>query len=77
VLRPFVPAEEEPEFATDCTRAQRIADRVLALKPVDVVEEIGGILASLREYHRDVKRVFMRRFHDINGLSIAAASPPH
>ncbi|MEO8723379.1 MAG: glycosidase, partial [Sphingobium sp.] len=74
MIRPFAPAEDEPEFATECTRAQRIADRILALDPANVRAELHGIVASLSDHHRDVERVLMRRFHDINGLSIAAAS---
>ena len=75
VIRPFVPAQDEADFATaGCTRAQRIADRVLALDPADVAEELRGIVASLGEHHRDVGRVLLRRFHEVNGLSIAAAS---
>ena len=75
VIRPFMPAEDEEEFATPgCPRAQRIADRVLALAPASVAEELHGIVASLSEHHRDVERVLLRRFHDVNGLSIAAAS---
>jgi predicted GH43/DUF377 family glycosyl hydrolase len=75
VIRPFAPADDDPEFASsDRTRAQRIADRVLALEPARVVEELQGIVASLSEHHRNVESVLLRRFHDINGLSIAAAS---
>jgi predicted GH43/DUF377 family glycosyl hydrolase len=74
VIRPFAPAEDEPEFATDRTRAQRVADRVLALDPADIAAELRDIVVSLNKHHRDVERVLLRRFHDINGLSIAAAS---
>ncbi len=75
VIRPFAPADDDPEFASsDRTRAQRIADRVLALEPADVFEELHGIVATLSDHHRDVESVLLRRFHDINGLSIAAAS---
>jgi hypothetical protein len=75
VIRPFMPAEDEPEFATaQHTRAQRIADRVLALGDVEAKEELHGILASLSQHHRGVGRVLLRRYHDVNGLSIAATS---
>ena len=75
MIRPFSPADDDPPFATaGCTRAQRIADRVLALDPAAVAAELRGIVASLSVHHRDVERVLLRRFHDINGLSIAAAS---
>jgi predicted GH43/DUF377 family glycosyl hydrolase len=74
VIRPFIPAEDEPQFATGCTRAQRIADRVLALDPVAVREELEFIVAALSDHHRDVEKLLLRRFHDINGLSIAATA---
>jgi predicted GH43/DUF377 family glycosyl hydrolase len=75
VIRPFMPAEDEPELATgQRTRAQRITDRVLALGETEAKEELRGILASLSQHHRDVRRVLLRRYHDINGLSIASAS---
>lgn len=75
VIRPFFPAEDEPEFATaTCTRAQRIADRVLALAPDDVAAELRSIVMKLREHHRDVEHILLRRFHEINGLSIAATA---
>ncbi len=75
VIRPFSPAEDEPEFATaGCTRAQRIADRVLALDASAVAQELHGVVANLSDHHRDVEEVLLRRFHDINGLSIAAAA---
>ena len=75
VIRPFMPSEDDAEFATaQCTRAQRIADRVLALGEAEAEEELHGILSSLSQHHRDVGRVLLRRYHDVNGLSIAAAS---
>jgi len=75
VIRPFMPAEGEPEFANAaCTRAQRIASRVLALSEADTTDELHGIRDSLSQHHRDVDSVLLRRYHDINGLSIAAAS---
>ena len=75
VIRPFMPAEDEDAFATaGCSRAQRVADRVLALDPADVADELHEIVARLSEHHRNVKRVLLRRFHEVNGLSIAATS---
>lgn len=73
VIRPFIPADDDPEFAVvGKTRAQRIADRVLAMDTIDVADEVRAIVSGLSAYHRDVERVLLRRFHDINGLSIAA-----
>lgn len=75
VIRPFTPAEDADEFAVaGCSRAQRIADRVLSLDPAEVAEELRAIVACLSEHHRDVERVLLRQFHNINGLRIAASS---
>ncbi len=74
VIRPFTPAEDEAEFATaQGERAQRIADRVLALEAAETREQLHAILSNLSQHHRDVERVLLRRYHDINGLTIAAA----
>lgn len=78
VIRPFTPADDDVEVAaTGGTRAQRIADRILALDSNDIAEELNGVVAKMSEHHRDVKSVLLRRFHDVNGLSIAptAVSP--
>jgi predicted GH43/DUF377 family glycosyl hydrolase len=75
VIRPFTPADDAVEVtATGGTRAQRIADRILALDSNDIAEELHSVLAKMSEHHRDVKNVLLRRFHDINGLSIAPAA---
>jgi predicted GH43/DUF377 family glycosyl hydrolase len=75
VIRPFMPADDEAEFANpQATRAQRIADRVLGLGEAEAAEELRGIMSGLSQHHRDVGRVLLRRYHDVNGLSIAAAS---
>jgi predicted GH43/DUF377 family glycosyl hydrolase len=74
VIRPFTPADDDAEVsASGSTRAQRIADRVLALDPTEIAEELRGIVAKMSEHHRDVEKVLLRRFRDINGLSIAPA----
>jgi predicted GH43/DUF377 family glycosyl hydrolase len=78
VIRPFSPAADDPTFATvGYPRAQRIADRVLALKPDEVKEELRSIIASLGEHNRNVEQVLLRRYHDINGLTIAPATTSH
>ena len=54
VIRPFIPSEDDAEFATaQCTRAQRIADRVLALGEAEAEEELHGIQFASDEY-RDI-----------------------
>lgn len=71
VIRTFTPAEDPPDVAEkDRTRAQRIADRVLALSHADVRTDFARVTAGLTERHRDVNRVFRRRFHEVNGLLI-------
>jgi predicted GH43/DUF377 family glycosyl hydrolase len=75
VIRPFTPADDDSEVAaTGSTRAQRIADRVVALDPTDIIEELHDIVAKMSEHHRDVEKVLLRRFYEINGLSIAAGA---
>ena len=70
-IRPFVPAEDPPGNASnDRPRAQRIADRVLALDDDDLRTELERMSAGLTERHRDVERVLQRRFHEVNGLLI-------
>lgn len=71
VIRPFIPADDPPEHAPmDRSRAQRIADRVLALDDSALLAEILRVTTSLSERHRDVAHVLLRRFHEVNGLLI-------
>ena len=50
VIRPFIPAETRADNATDKRpRAQRIADRVLALSEGEMRAELGRVTASLTE----------------------------
>ncbi len=71
VIRPFVPAEDPPASEVKGPpRAQRIADLILALDDGDLRVELDRVSASLAERHRDVDHVFIRRFHEVNGLLI-------
>lgn len=71
VIRPFVPAEDQPGVTLNGRpRAQRIADRVLALNDDILRAELDRVVAGLSERHRDVKAVLLRRFHEVNGLLI-------
>jgi predicted GH43/DUF377 family glycosyl hydrolase len=75
VIRSFMPADDQPPFVSAATsRAQRIADRVLALDPGDAKAELAHFTAGLSQHHRDVSRVLLRRFHEINGLVIEPGS---
>ena len=71
VIRPFVPADDPAAFPSrPRPRAQRIADRVLALVDADLRVELNQVCANLADRHRDVRQVLQRRFHEVNGLLI-------
>lgn len=72
VIRPFMPADDPSAFASpDCSRVQRIANRVLALDEADAAAEWGRVSAGLKDRHREIETVLLRRYHDINGRLIA------
>ena len=68
VIRPFVPADDPAPQVRP--RAQRIADRVLALDTAELDRELDRVTAAVSERHRDLEEVFLRRYHDVNGLLI-------
>ena len=68
VIRPFVPADDPAP--QDRPRAQRIADRVLALDTAELGIELDRVTAAVSERHSDLEEVFLRRYHDVNGLLI-------
>lgn len=71
VIRPFVPADDPASFASQPRpRAQRIADRVLALDEASLRAELDQVSANLADRQRDVRHVLQRRFHEVNGLLI-------
>ena len=73
VIRPFVPADDPTPVGTSAiSRAQCLADRVLALDPMELQTEWARVVASLADRHRNVEDVLMRRFHEVNGGMIAA-----
>lgn len=73
VIRPFVPADEPlPAGSAALTRAQCLADRVLALSPTELQHELARVIASLSDRHRGTQDVLLRRFHEVNGMRIAA-----
>lgn len=68
VIRPFMLADDPPQFAeVDCSRAQRIADRVLGLNGAALDAEWTRVVAGLRDRHRNIDAVLSRRFNEING----------
>ena len=71
VIRRFVPADDPAAFPSrPRPRAQRIADRVLALVDAELRVELDQVCANLADRHRDVRQVLQRRFHEVNGLLI-------
>jgi predicted GH43/DUF377 family glycosyl hydrolase len=67
VVRPFAPDDPHGSRATGPSRAQKIANRVLALDERQLRREVGHVVASLRERHRDIDLHLMRRFAEVNG----------
>ena len=55
---------------TGPSRAQKIADRVLALDEGQLRREVDHVTASLRERHRDIDLHLRRRFAEVNGTLI-------
>jgi len=70
VLRPFTPADDAPPPGE--TRAQDLANRVLALPPAELDAEVERVLASLSDRHRGIEDVLLRRYHEVSGAIIAA-----
>ena len=71
VIRPFVPADDDPALATTGpSRSQRIADRILSLDDAALAAETSRVLSDLSERHRDVGKILSRRFHEVDGLNI-------
>jgi predicted GH43/DUF377 family glycosyl hydrolase len=71
VIRPFEPDDEAAGLVvTPPSRAQRIADRVVALTDDDLKLELQRVTVSLAGRYNDIKGIFMRRFHGVNGLVI-------
>ena len=62
VVRPFKPATEPRDFnATDKTRANHIVDRVLALGPDVVQQQLAEVLQHFQERHRSLLETFEAR----------------
>ena len=75
VIRPFVPADDPAP--RERPRAQRIADRVLALKGAELGIALEPIMAGLSERHQDVEAVLLRRYHEVDGLLIDHCTITH
>jgi predicted GH43/DUF377 family glycosyl hydrolase len=69
VLRPFTPADDPAR--PDESRAQGLADRVLALPATALVAALARVIASLTDRHRGIEDVLLRRYHEVSGPMIA------
>ena len=78
VIRPFVPADSPATLSPLAPpRAQRIADRVLALDGTSLRVELNQVSKNLADRHRNVEQLLQRRFHEVNGLLIEHCSVEH
>lgn len=78
VIQPYVPAADpRVHNPTDHPRAQRIAERVLALDDKALQEELQRLSQDFSGRHSCVACVFMQRFHEVNGLVIDKCSVTH
>ena len=77
VIRPF--SVEDPSDYADPkrSRAQRIVDRVLGLSPSELKFEMPTIGLSLDSRHRDAEAILVRRFQDLEGLTVDKAAVTH
>jgi len=72
VLRPFTPADDPPHLAgLASTRAQGLADRVLALSEAQLDAELARVFAEMSDRHPNIRDVLLRRFHHVQGVMIA------
>lgn len=71
VIRPYMPTTDGDKYTPSAPpRAQRIADRVLALSEEALNQELGRVLKDFSGRHRDVTTLFARRFKEVNGIEI-------
>lgn len=71
VIRPYMPSTENYRYApADRPRSQRIADRVMALDPESLKSELDRVLQDFTGRHRDLPLLFLRRFHEVDGIEI-------
>ncbi len=68
VLRPFTPADDPAPITA---RAQGLANRVLALSPWALADELARVIASLNDRHSAIEAVLLRRFDEVSGTMIA------
>jgi len=75
ILRPFIPGPDPDGFKVEGhPRAQRIAERVLAMSDDEQREELARCTDELDDRHRDVDQILKQRFTDSRGLIFNPAS---
>lgn len=77
VIRPFRLEDPEGFAVVGESRSQRIVDRVLALDPAAVVEALERAMTLLDARHYDVEAELIRRFSELDGLSMHERSASH
>jgi hypothetical protein len=78
VIKPYVPAEAPPGYVTkDSPRAQRIADRLLALDEASLDHELKRVFENLDRRHCDTEHILLRRYHEVNGAVIDHCTVTH
>jgi len=75
VIRPFIPADDP--VPRDRPRAQRIADRVLALDREMLAVELARVTAGLSDRHCNAEAILLRRCHEVNGMLIDLCTIDH
>jgi predicted GH43/DUF377 family glycosyl hydrolase len=78
VIKPYVPAEAPPDYVSkDSPRAQRVADRILALDEASLDKELHRTFENLDRRHHDAQHILLRRYHEVNGLVIEHRKVTH
>ncbi|WP_242095770.1 glycoside hydrolase family 130 protein [Sphingomonas sp. CROZ-RG-20F-R02-07] len=70
VLRPFDLSDPDGFRVEGHSRAQRIVDRVMTLDAADLAFELERVVGALNSRHRHVEAVLLRRFDEVQGLTI-------
>jgi predicted GH43/DUF377 family glycosyl hydrolase len=65
VIRPFDPQYPEAFAKTEPSRAERIVDAVLAMSTDELASELKAIIDPLRERHRNLEQLVLRRYDQI------------
>ncbi|WP_116091273.1 glycoside hydrolase family 130 protein [Sphingomonas crusticola] len=77
VVRPFEPGDPDGYANGHQSRVDRIAQRILALDEAHLQEELGRITDSFSNRGIDPEQVLLRRFEEVQGLTIDRAQVGH